>query len=228
MKIVTSERVLELLKQLSPNFLDIQAIMVRLSTDSKIHYQSTVERALRRMREKGKVQSQQDSKYGVKWAYGNSSTTNKSLRKHAKKVTFSTPLFVPHQIMCRPDNMPTLCQAIDRTVGMMVGTKTRFSAYDITKSIRSEISDGIDTGIDPTETGTVKVDGKDVPKIDHEVVKEAVHDIFHRGEMTGYDRTHNGQYWEYHEAIDDDSGDAIDDGSNGVPDGGSYDGTPTL
>ena len=138
--------------------------------------------------------------------------------------------------MCRPDNMPTLCSAIDKTVAVLVGTKTEFSAFDITKNLRSQVADGVD-GIDTAETGTVYVGGKDVAKIDHEIVKEAVHDLFHRGEMSGYTRsmTPDGAHWVYAEAVDPpdiDDDDDSDDSDDADPvtgaSGTSYDGSSTL
>ena len=131
--------------------------------------------------------------------------------------------------MCRPDNMPTLCKEIETSVKMLVSTKTKFSAYDVTKDLRSRVADEVAV-IDTAETGTVYVGGKSVAKIDHEIVKEAVHDIFSSGEMGDeYTRTHTGSYWEYEEAVDDsddDSDDSDDDSDDS--DDGDYDGSSSL
>jgi hypothetical protein len=127
--------------------------------------------------------------------------------------------------MCRPDNMPTLCKEIETTVKCYVGTKTKFSAHDVTNDLRTRVADG-SANVDTAETGTVHVGGKDVAKIDHEIVKEAVHDIFHSGEMEWYNRTHNGSHWEYSEAVDPVSVSDDDDPADAPKD--DYDGSPSL
>ena len=131
--------------------------------------------------------------------------------------------------MCRPDNMPTLCNEVETSVKALVAAKTKFSAYDVTKDLRSKVADGT-VSIDITETGTVHVSGKDVAKIDHEVIKECVHDIFNSDEMDGYDRTHNGTHFEYHEKEEDED-DGDDDSTDDAPsttDGDDYDGSSSL
>ncbi len=135
--------------------------------------------------------------------------------------------------MCRPDNMPTLCNEVEISVEALVMAKTKFSAYDVTKDLRSKVADGT-VSIDITETGTVHVGGKDVAKIDHDIIKECVHDIFNSDEMDGYDRSHNGSYFEYHEKEEDEDGDeddGDDDSTDDAPsttDGSDYDGSSAL
>ena len=128
--------------------------------------------------------------------------------------------------MCRPDNMPTLCKAIDDQVAVLINDEKEFSAFDVTKTLRDKVTT---LGIDTAETGTVHVSGMDVAKIDHELVKEVVHDLFQRGEMKDYDRSHNGSHWVYAKA-NDPVDDSDDDG--GIPlvtdSDDSYDGSPTL
>ena len=127
--------------------------------------------------------------------------------------------------MCRPDNMPTLCKAVDEVVADFISKGEDFSAHDVTGKIRST-DYGWLVGIDSAETGTVHVDGADVAKIDHEIVKEAVHDLFQRDEMTGYGRAHSGGFWLYTKSVDVDpvDDDVVDDSSNGTP----YDGNSSL
>lgn len=132
--------------------------------------------------------------------------------------------------MCRPDNMPTLCKEIENSVKVLVAAKAQFSAYDVTKDLRLKVANG-GISIDTAETGTVHVGGEDVAKIDHEIVKEAVHDIFSSGEMGDeYGRSHNGNYWEYAEMPDDppDDDDSDDDNAPSATDGDDYDGSSSL
>lgn len=145
--------------------------------------------------------------------------------------------------MCRPDNMPTLCKAIDDQVALFITNKTEFSAFDVTKALREKVAksaiDQFDCGISELETGTVFVSGVSLAKIDHEIVKEAVHDLFQRGEMTGFDRDYNGTHWLYGEALDTP---VVDDDSDvdsvapvgavpatpGTVSGAGYDGSSSL
>lgn len=132
--------------------------------------------------------------------------------------------------MCRPDNMPTLCKAIEDKVASFIADKKAFSAFDVTKALREDV-DSRAAAIDDTETGTVYVSGNSVAKVDHEIVKEAVHDIFSSGEMGDeYGRSHNGNYWEYAEMPDDppDDDDSDDDNAPSATDGDDYDGSSSL
>lgn len=130
--------------------------------------------------------------------------------------------------MCRPDNMPTLCKAIEERVAKFIAEKKKFSAWDVTTAIRGEVNRRV-LDVDDSETGKVYVAGASVAKIDHEIVKECVHDIFHSGEMAGYDREFNGTYFEYVEK----TADPVDDSSDTTPDdsgsdGDDYDGSSLL
>lgn len=226
MRQTTASRALEVL-QTKTFPVDVPTVMISMPNNT---CQGTVSRALRRMRAKGIVSSKRNGGRWVFWSFNSSQPA---------KVQVSTPrakgLAGRRLLVCRPDNMPTLCDAIDSTVKMLVGTKTEFSAFDVTKNLRDQVRDDA-VSIDQNETGTVHVGDKDVVKIDHETIKEVVHDLFQRGEMTGYDRTHNGTHWVYAEAPDDpidDSDDGDDDvsGTGVVPPGNagtSYDGKPTL
>jgi len=222
-RLTATARALEIL-QTKTLPVDLPTLMIGMPSNT---YWSTVSRALRRMRSKGIVSSQRNGGRWVFWSFNSSQTAKVPLSKQQPKGA------VRRNVMCRPDNMPTLCEAIDSTVKMLVGTKTEFSAFDITKDLRSQVSDGAVT-IDTAETGTVHVGGKDVAKIDHEIIRDAVHDIFKRGEMSGYSRFFTGSHWTYSKApddppppddSDDDSDDSDDDdGATGT----AYDGSSSL
>jgi len=188
--------------------------------------QSTVSRALRRMRAKGIVSSHRNGGRYVFWSLPSSQPAKVQVSNQSSKGSSR------RNTVCRPDNMPTLCAAIDSAVASHVLLKKEFSAYDITKSIREELAAGGIT-IDTVETGTVYVNGNSIAKIDHEVVKEVVHDLFQRGEIDGYSRSHNGTNWDYAVTPDDppDLDDADDDDSanptTSTP-GTSYDGSSSI
>lgn len=128
--------------------------------------------------------------------------------------------------MCIDPNKPTFTKAVTEVVAELVAKQASFSAYDVTKALREKVNTGTFT-IDPQETGTVFVGGKGVPKIEHEAVKGVVTECFHANEMPGYDRDHNGSYFEYKPVAA-----APDPAAPPTPPpitgGGSYDGTPTL
>jgi hypothetical protein len=119
--------------------------------------------------------------------------------------------------MCAP-NKPTLIKAIgDLLATDFVSSGKKFSAHDVTKKLRElvlsrakEINNTSGTvgdlmttvintpQIDTTETGTISIQGLQVPKIDHDDVKTTVHEIFNLGGMPGMGRIqHAAGYWEY-------------------------------
>lgn len=195
---------------------------------------STVARALRRMRAKGIVSSKRNGGRWVLWSFKQIQPAKVRVNKQQAKGP------ARRNIMCRPDNMPTLCKAIDDQVALFITDKKEFSAFEVTKALREKVAkaaiDKVDSGIDDGETGTVFVSGVSLAKIDHEVVKEAVHDLFQRGEMTGFDRSHNGSHWLYAEeqVIPDDGDDGDADSDDGSADpvaavsGTVYDGSSSL
>ena len=215
MKDTQIDHALSILKLNASTPLNIHAIMSSMPGDP---CESTVSRGLRRMRSKGIVTSKRNGGRYVLWSFNSSQPAKVQVSNPGSKGSSRSGY-----IMCRPDNMPTLCKEIESTVKCFIDTKTKFSAYDVTKDLRSKVSDDA-ISIDVAETGTVHVGGKDVAKIDHEIVKEAVHDIFHSGEMVGYDRVHNGTHWEYSEAVDPVS--VPDDDAPADKD--DYDGSPSL
>lgn len=193
---------------------------------------STVARALRRMRAKGIVSSKRNGGRWVLWSFKQIQPAKVRVNKQQAKGPARS------NIMCRPDNMPTLCKAIDDQVALFITDKKEFSAFEVTKALREKVAKAAiartDAGIDDGETGTVFIAGVSVAKIDHEVVKEVVHDLFQRGEMTGFGRIHNGEHWRYAEEIkvaDDPVDNGSDDGTvapvTTVP-SSSYDGSSSL
>jgi hypothetical protein len=185
---------------------------------------STIARALRRYRAKGLVTSYRNGGRCVLWSVPSSQPAKVQVSNPSSKGSSG------RTTMCRPDNMPTLCAAIDNTVADLVSNKTPFSAYEVTELIRQE-ANLKDTDIDPAETGTVYVGGSPVPKIDHKLVREVVHDLFQRGKMDGYTRTHQGSYWQYEVSPPGGLPKADDDDGTDVPDSGlddAYDGSSVL
>jgi hypothetical protein len=210
-------RTLEILKGVTQP-IDIPTILISMPTQTKYR---TVARALRRMRSRGVVSSKRNGGRYVFWSVTSSQPARMQVSKPSSKGSSG------RMTMCRPDNMPTLCAAIDGEVDEFVDNKKAFSAHDITKSVRGKVLNG-EVVIDTAETGVVHVSGRDVAKVDHELVKEVVHDLFQRGGMDGYDRVHNRTHWTYQEAQDIPKDDDIDAGDNGVSDGNNYDGSSTL
>ncbi len=105
--------------------------------------------------------------------------------------------------MCIPAGKPTFVAAVKDAAQRLIASGTQFSAFSVTKTIRDELIAGtLPVTIDDKETGIVHVtDGhgghKPVPNIVHQEVKDIVHDMFHSGEMVGYDRVHIVDHWEY-------------------------------
>lgn len=130
--------------------------------------------------------------------------------------------------MCIDPSKPSFTKAVTDVVAEFVAKKQTFSAYDVTKALREKVNTGTFT-IDPQETGTVHVGGKGVPRIDHEEVKGVVTECFHASEMPGYDRDHNGQYFEYKPTtLPLDPAPVAPDPATPPTSSTPYDGTPTL
>jgi hypothetical protein len=140
--------------------------------------------------------------------------------------------------MCSVDpNKPIFNGAVRLTIAEFIQKQQGFSAYDITKALREKMlstDPTQNTIVDPKETGTVYVQGKAVPKIEHEAVREVVLECFTANELTGYDRIHNGRYFEYKPAAaapsTPDPSTPPDPATPATPatSGSSYDGSPTL
>lgn len=108
----------------------------------------------------------------------------------------------------------TLLKAVgDLVTTEFVPANKRFSAHDVTARLRQLVYEQVKelddkckaTGtrhtyvplVDHTETGKVHVKGLECAKVEHGDVREIVHELFNQGLLVGYDRTHNGQYFEY-------------------------------
>jgi len=198
----------------------------------------TVARALRKLRAEGHVTARwlQPSRRHREWT-ANSAGQSASPVPTVPRPTTTTTLAAPTKGWAGRTIMskPTLVAAVEGIVAEFVAGQKTFSAHDITSEIRTRSNQGTVT-IDPTETGTVRVNGADVPRIVHEEIRDFVHDLFGQGKLANYGRANHGQYWEYAPVADDgaDAADAADDDSaddgNGSGGGGNgtYDGTPSL
>lgn len=103
--------------------------------------------------------------------------------------------------MCLPDSTATkltLIQAVgDLVTSEFIPAAKKFTAHDVTKRLREKVSADPATPISPVETGSVHVQGKSVPKIEHEDVKAIVHELFAQGLLVGFDRVHVAGHFEY-------------------------------
>jgi hypothetical protein len=120
-------------------------------------------------------------------------------KKIPASTTGTTPTSAGVASVSLPGNgAPTFARAVEDTVQEFVTSGKKFSAHDITVAVREKINAGT-VMVDPVETGTVYVGGKDVPRIQHNDVRDVVHDLFHSQSqtLTGYSRVNNGQFWEY-------------------------------
>lgn len=184
----------------------------------------TVSRALRRLCRKGLVERQpQDptKPNGVKlWTAKTASQLSFAPTAASASSSGKTT------IMCLPQNKPTTVTATLQTLKEMLDAKKPFSAHDVTKKMRDDIKDG-KISIDHTENGTVFAYGKTLARIEHDVVKDIVHDYFHANNMAGWTRELVNGHWEYRE-------EAAQPNPQppvilvAVASGDDYDGTPTL
>jgi len=145
--------------------------------------------------------------------------------------------------MCIDLSKPTFNAAVETVVNDLLAAGQSFSAHDVTTEVRRRVLAGT-LLIDLTENGDIFISGVLMPRIEHAYVREAVHELYHQGRMTGFDRSNNGSYWLYEAAavpvpIDDDAQlDAdppaqfswlgVDTLAVHAPTQHPYDGTPTL
>ncbi len=139
--------------------------------------------------------------------------------------------------MCIDLTKPTFNTAIETVVQELLMAGQAFTAHDITEELRKRAAAGT-VFIDRDETGEIFINGNPQPRIAHDEVREVVHDLFHQGKMTGFDRSNNGSYWLYERAAatvqpddDDDTAQLVDDAPAQLPPAPppqAYDGTPTL
>jgi hypothetical protein len=136
--------------------------------------------------------------------------------------------------MCAPTTKPSLINEVTDLVMSFVQTNKTFSAHDITKEMRERVNKGA-TSINNQETGVVFVGGKNVPRIEHQDVRDIVAEIFQSGQMTNYGREMSGDHFEYGPVtatnpltplVPPASSDPV--GTPPVSSGGNYDGSSTL
>lgn len=87
-------------------------------------------------------------------------------------------------------------QGVESIVAELVAADKKFSAHDVTKTLRDRVNTGT-IQVDPGLAGTAHVGGKDVTKIEHGYVRDAVHALMTGGKYPAYDRETNGTFWEY-------------------------------
>lgn len=194
---------------------------------------TTVARALRKLREEGKVISQKiagNSKNRQEWRFNQAGTPMPTPVPASTLPSAHSTGNGKGNIMSKP----TLLAAVTAVLDDFTKASKTFSAHDVTMEIRDRSNTGAIT-IDPAETGTCHHNGKDVPRINHTEVRDHIHDLFNQGTYPSYVGTSNGTYIEYAPASavaddDDDQDDAdSDDGVAVVAmGGGSYDGSSTL
>lgn len=195
---------------------------------------STVTRALRKLRAEGNVTSQVvagDPKLRKQWSFVVGSvpvSRRRAAKRSARTSVQARALNLTHQTRSLP--MATFEAAVETIINEFVTGQKTFSAFDVTQELRTRSNAGT-VVIDKAETGTVHVSGADTPKIEHDEVKRAVVDLFGAGKLAGYDRTHNGTYWQYGPAAAapvDPSAAASGNGSPPPVSGSSYDGSSSL
>ena len=143
--------------------------------------------------------------------------------------------------MNAPQTKPSLVKAVgDLVTQEFIANNTKFSAHDVTKKLRDLVLVD-DKLVDMTETGPCWVQGKQVARIEHDDVKNIVHDLFTAGLLTGYGRSYNGSFLEYDlltnisppaavlaDDDDTDDGDGTIAAPTAVTNGDDYDGSSTI
>jgi hypothetical protein len=119
-------------------------------------------------------------------------------------------------------------QGVETIVGEFVAADKKFTAHDITKELRDRVNAGT-IQVDPGLAGTAHVGGKDVTKIEHSFVRDAVHMLMTGNRFPNYGRAHTGTFFEYFPQAAAPPAPASNDPSTPpAADGGSYDGNSTL
>lgn len=138
------------------------------------------------------------------WAEASPSVPAKQPKPKKKRATASAaaaPTNPTGVSMCLSTSVaakPSLIVEVAHLVqAEFVSAQKKFTAYDVTKRLRELLTSSATTTINPAETGTVFVQGKPVPKITHDDVREIIHELFATGGWAGYGRVHTGQYFEY-------------------------------
>lgn len=119
-------------------------------------------------------------------------------------------------------------QGVETVVAEWVAAGKKFSAHDVTKELRERVNqDKIQ--VDPGLAGTAHVGGRNVTKIEHDLVRDAVHMLMTSSKFD-YDRAHNGTHFEYFPlpANTVAATPSTDPSAPPAADGGSYTGSSTL
>ncbi len=152
----------------------------------------------------------------------------KSSQQHAKRTRHNGSLatITPISSANQGDLIMQIEQGVEAIVSKLVQDQIKFSAHDITAELRKQVNDGT-IQVDPGLAGTVFVQslGKAVTKIEHPIVRDAVHALMTSGKYD-YDRTHNGDFFEYSPKAPDpaSTGSAPAAPTSSTP----YDGSSTL
>lgn len=165
------------------SWLTVEQLCAMINTS----HHSTVARALRKLREEGYAVAQRvsgDPRCRREWSYATTTSMKISLT------------YVAPNPSNRSTSMPTFNSAVEAVVAEFVAAGKTFSAHDITDEVRQRSNAGT-LVIDAAETGTCYNAGSSVPRVEHNEVRDRVHDLFTAGSMPGYDRKHTGQYWQY-------------------------------
>lgn len=222
-KLITKVLVQQFLDNNSNRWLLIEEISAFIPTAPR----STVARALRKLREQNVAISRPAAHSGrfSEWATASASVTTSpqpsSLYQHyASQVSQNNQ----PNAGSGSSAMPTLQAAIEGLVAEFVGNQKTFSAHDITTELRARSNNG-SVVIDKAETGIVHAGAAsaEVPRIEHDKVKEIVTALYQNGMMGSYDRTNNGSFWQYAPGTST-SGSGSGSGSGGTSNGSSTDG----
>ena len=205
----------------APTWLTVTELMKRIRGSCD----STIARALRHLQTQGKVIGKKID------GHKNGRKKWRSSKYQTASVSTSPTNTVPQRVtkMAAP-NKPTLVAAVESLLtNEFLATNKKFSAYDVTARLRELIDVNSQSlpAIDTNETGTVYVHGRRIPRVEHEDVRDTIHEFYQQGKMTGYFRIHNGQYFEYEFPTPAAPDPTSDPGTTGT-DGSSYDGSSTI
>jgi len=200
-----------------------------LSTTSKLYS------GLSRMCHKGYVENQKrkGDGYGRKeWrltAVGLQLSVNGTPPAKVKIVPTNLMIQGKKTPMCIDPSKITLNAAISSIVTEFITASKTFSAYDVTKELRDRVIKG-SVDLDKTETSVITFYDTTIAKVDHDYVRDAVHELFHQSKMQGYDRSHNGSYWSYAPTpvVASDPDPTTPNPSGTPPASSDYDGSPAL
>ncbi len=157
--------------------------------------ESTISRALRKLRAEGLAEGIRipgDSHCRKQWRKGSSAVVG----PRARMLRTPTAGLTPAQ---RQELTMQIEQAVEAVITDFTAALKRFSVHDVTNEIRDRVNKGV-LSIDRALAGTAPNVSPTTTNIRHEDVKPAVVEAFASGKLPGYDRTHNGTFFEYHPA----------------------------